>query len=92
MEDLKARKKELRKAYKKDKRRTVTPWKVLTILCALVMVVSIPLYLVLNMFNNTVAAFVGGTFWTVENEDPNAQYFTSDFASAEEMIDYGLTL
>ena len=92
MEDLKARKKELRKAYKKDKRRTVTPWKVLCILCALVMVVSIPLYLVLNMFDNTVAAFVGGTFWTVENEDPNAQYFTSDFASTEEMIDYGLTL
>lgn len=45
----------------------------LCILCALVMVVSIPLYLVLNMFDNTVAAFVGGTFWTVENEDPNAQ-------------------
>ena len=44
----------------------------LTILCALVMVVSVPLYIILHMFDNTVAAFVGGTFWTAENEDPNA--------------------
>ena len=46
----------------------------------------------LQKFDNTVAAFVGGTFWELENEDPNAQYFTSDFNTPEEMVDYGLTV
>ncbi len=36
--------------------------------------------------DNTVAAFVGGTFWKLENEDPNAQYVTTDFSSPEEMV------
>ena len=51
-----------------------------------------PLCTILNTFDNTVAAFVGGTFWKLENEDPNAQYFTTDFSSPEEMVDYGLTV
>ena len=92
MDEIKAQKKALKKAYKKAKRKTVLAWKILTILCAVLMVVFIPLSKVLTTFDNTVAAFVGGTFWELENEDPNAQYFTSDFASAEEMVDYGLVL
>ena len=56
------------------------------------MIVFIPLSKILTSFDNTVAAFVGGTFWELQNEDPNAQYFTSDFTSAEEMVDYGLVL
>ena len=56
------------------------------------MIVFIPLSKILTSFDNTVAAFVGGTFWELQNEDPNAQYFTSDFTAAEEMVDYGLVL
>ena len=52
----------------------------------------IPLYTVLAMFDNTMAVFVGGTLWDIKNEDENAQYFTSDFASVEEMTEYGLAL
>ena len=92
MDEIKAQKKALKKAYKKAKRKTVLGWKILTILCAILMVVFIPLCTILNTFDNTVAAFVGGTFWKLENEDLNAQYFTTDFSSPEEMVDYGLTV
>lgn len=92
MDDLKMQKQTLKKAYKKTKRKHITPWKILAIICAVVMIVSIPLSIILQKFDNTVAAFVGGTFWNLQNEDPNAQYFTSDFDSAEEMVDYGLVL
>ena len=92
MDDLKMQKQTLKKASKKTKRKHITPWKILAFVCAVVMIVSIPLTFFLQKFDNTVAAFVGGTFWNLQNEDPNAQYFTSDFDSAEEMVNYGLAL
>ncbi len=67
------------------KRKLVTPWKALAIASAVVMVLSIALYAVLKVFDNSVAAFVGGTFWELVDEDPEAQYYTPDFATAEEM-------
>lgn len=85
-------KKVLKKAYKKAKRRNVQPWKALGIIAVIFALLLWPIYGALNMFDNTVAAFVGGTFWELENEDPNAVYFSSDFSSAEEMTDYGLVL
>ncbi len=81
-----------KKEYRKIKRKLVTPWKALTILCIVLTLIFTPLTVVLNMFDNTVAAFVGGTFWKLENEDPHAQYFKSDFATEDEMIAYGLDL
>ena len=92
MEDVKTQKKALKKAYKKAKRKTITLWKVLTILCAIVMVISVPLSVLAAKFDNTMAARFGGSFWELENEDTNAQYYTSDFNSAEEMVNYGLAL
>ena len=86
--EYKARK----KAYNKARRKAIRPWKGLTIFSALVAIIMIPLYTVLAMFDNTMAVFVGGTFWDLKNEDENAQYFTSDFASVEEMTEYGLAL
>ncbi len=82
-------KKTLKKAYKKQKRKTVSLWKTLTIFLLVISMIIVPVSIALSVFDNTLAAFVGGTFWELENEDPNAQYFTSDFASAEEMAAYG---
>ena len=82
-------KKTLEKAYKKQKRKKVTLWKTLTIFLLVISIIVVPVSIALSVFDNTLAAFVGGTFWELENEDPNAQYFTSDFASAEEMAAYG---
>lgn len=92
MDDLKMQKQTLKKAYKKTKRKHITPWKILAIICAVVMIVSIPLSILLQKFDNTMAARFGGSFWKLQNEDTNAQYYTSDFNSAEEMVNYGLAL
>ena len=92
MDEIKAQKKALKKAYKQAKRKNVLAWKILTILCAVVMVISVPLSVLAVKFDNTMAARFGGSFWKLQNEDANAQYYTSDFNSAEEMVDYGLAL
>lgn len=85
-------KKALKKAYRKAKRKTVTPWKVLTLLSAPVALVMAVVMTFLSMFDNTVAAFVGGNFHELVNKDESAVYFESDFASTEEMVNYGLEL
>ena len=87
MDDLKMQKQTLKKAYKKTKRKHITPWKILAIICAVVMIVSIPLSILLQKFDNTMAARFGGSFWKLQNEDANAQYYTSDFNSAEETFE-----
>ena len=61
MDEIKAQKKALKKAYKKAKRKTITLWKVLTILCAIVMVISVPLSVLAAKFDNTMAARFGGS-------------------------------
>ena len=86
--EVKARK----KAFRKAKHRAIRPWKGLSIVCAILAVIFVPLYSLLNVFDNSLAIFVGGTFWKLQNEDESAQYFTSDFESAEDMVDYGLQL
>lgn len=49
-----------------------------------------PVNIIMHMFDSTVAAFVGGTFWELINRDPQAKYFQGDFATVEEMIACGL--
>lgn len=92
MNEQKAQKKELKRAYKKAKRKSVLLWKVLAIVLAVVTVVITPVNIILHMFDNTVAAFVGGTFWELQDPNPSAQYFTGDFATSEAMNDYGLSI
>ena len=90
MDKRKEEHRERKRAYRRAKRKTVLLWKVLTIVLAVVTAVAIPVNVGLHMFDNTVAAFVGGTFWELENPDQSARYFQGDFNSVEEMIDYGL--
>lgn len=81
-----------KKAYKKAKRRKTGLWKWLSIISAPVAIIMIVAIVLLSTFDNTVAAFVGGTFWQLENEDEHAAYYQSDFATAEEMAAYGIEL
>ena len=90
MDEKKKEFKTRKKAYNKARRKAIRPWKGLTFLSAVIAIIMIPITVVVSMFDNTVAAFVGGTFWKLENEDKNAQYFKSDFATAEEMTAFGL--
>ncbi len=92
MSENKLRLKRARRASQRMKRKHVTLWKTLTILSAVVLVLSIAGYAVCSIFDNTVAAFVGGTFWELVDEDPSAQYFVPDFATAEEMAARGTEL
>ncbi|MCD8078815.1 MAG: glycoside hydrolase family 3 C-terminal domain-containing protein [Lachnospiraceae bacterium] len=92
MKEEKKQKKALKKAYKRAKRKSIRPFKGLSILCIVIAAIMAPVFIVLSIFDNTVAAYVGGTFWNLVNEDESAQYYTSDFDSVEEMTEYGLEL
>ena len=79
----------IKKAYKPSKRKTVTLWKTLGIITLVFSLILTPLTILLGLFDNTVAAMLGGTFWKLENEDPNANYFKMDFDSNEAMYKRG---
>ena len=81
--------KALKKAYKKAKRKTVTLWKTLGIITLVFALILTPLTIVLSLFDNTVAAMLGGSFWELKNEDPNAIYFEMDFDSNDAMYKRG---
>ena len=89
MDERKAQRKTLKKAYKQDKRKHVTLWKTLGIISlVLAILLSIGTGAV-KLFDNTFAAMMGGRFWDVINEDPNAQYFTPDFTSDAQRLEAG---
>ena len=86
--EIKARK----KGYKKALRRARRPWKFLTLLCAPFAVIFSIVLIVVTMFDNTVSLFVGGTFWELENADPTAVYYESDFTTEAERVAKGAEL
>ena len=81
-----------KKAFKKARRKYVQPWKALTIISLVVALLATPLSIVFNMFDNVLVLFLGGKFWEVVNEDPNAQYFTSEYATDADRIAAGAAL
>ena len=89
---LKKERKAQKKAFKKARAKYIQPWKALAIISMVVALVSTPLSIVAGMFDNILVLFLGGTFWEVQNEDPNAQYFTPEFATDEERIAAGAAL
>lgn len=89
MDENKALFKQTKKAYKKTKRKILGLWKTLAIICLVLTIILTPTNIVINIFDNTIVALAGGSFWKLENEDPDAQYFKSDFASDEEMYKKG---
>lgn len=87
--EQKAAYKAAKKAYKKAKRRKVSGWKFLGIFTSVISLILVGVTAFLNVFDNTVAAFVGGSFTKLINPDENAEYFKSDFATAEEQVKAG---
>lgn len=90
--ELEAQKKTLKKAYKKARRKSHGLWKFFTWFSAPIAIVIIMVMVVLSTFDNTVALFVGGTFWKLENEDPEAIYYENDFETEEERNAVGYEL
>jgi len=89
MDERKKELKTLKKACKRAKRKTVTLWKSLGIFLLVIALIVTPLSIVAKVFDNAMAAFMGGTFWQVENEDLNANYFEMDFSTDEERLNTG---
>lgn len=89
---LKAEKKAQKKAFKKVRRRARRPWKFLTLLSAPLAIIFVIVFIVVSMFDNTVALFVGGTFWELENEDKDAVYYEGDYETEEERTAAGAAL
>ena len=81
--------KNAKKTYKKAKRKHVLLWKALAIFTTVITVLLSAVSVFLNMFDNTIAAFVGGNFTELVNKDENAVYFKNDFDSVEDMVTYG---
>ena len=81
--------KEVKKAYKSRKRKLITPWKTITVVFLVLTVIFTSFTVLFKVFDNTLAAFVGGTFWKLIDPDESAVYFKTDFNTPEEMADYG---
>ena len=78
-----------KKAFKKAKKKAIRPWSILAGVTGPFAIILLVAAIVLGMFDNAMAAFMGGSFWEVQNEDPNAQYFTGDFDSDEARLEAG---
>ncbi len=92
MEVTKQEKKAQKKAFKKARRRARRPWKFLTLFSAPLAVILIIATVVVTMFDNTMALFVGGTFWELENADSEAVYYEGDYKTEEERTKAGAEL
>ncbi len=92
MEVTKQEKKAQKKAFKKARRKATGLWKFLTWFSAPFAIILIIATVVVSMFDNTIALFVGGTFWELENEDPNAVYYEGDFKNEKERTEKGAEL
>ena len=79
VKDVIALKKAKKKAYKKAKRKALQPWKGLSGAFVFLAVFSLLLSLLVGMFDNTIAIITGDKFWVLENEDPNAIYYSGDY-------------
>ncbi len=90
--ELKAQKKAQKKAYKKALRKARRPWKFLTLLSGPLALILIIATVVVTMFDNTIALFTGGTFWELENEDPDAVYYEGDYATEADRLAAGSAL
>ncbi len=92
MEISKQEKKAQKKTYKRARKKAIRPWSILTWLTGPIAIILVAATVVLGMFDNTIALFIGDNFWDLENPDPNAQYYTSDFANQDERVARGYEL
>ena len=86
--EMKARK----KAFKKARSKATRPWKWLTWIAGPLAIILTAATVFCFMFDNTVALFLGGTFWQLQNADPNAVYYAEDFESEKARNEAGAEL
>ena len=85
--------KQEKKAYKKMKRKLVSPWKTVALLCTILTVIMLLLNVVLGMFDNTIALLIAGnSFWALENKDDRAIYYPGMGVSQAKRLEAGQVL
>lgn len=85
--------KQEKKAYKKVKRKYITLWKTVALICAVLTLIMLPLNIVLGMFDNTISLLLPGNgFWELENRDANAVYYPGMGVSQAERLAAGNAL
>ena len=92
MDNRKAELKQLKKAYKRSRRKNYGWWKALGIFFLVLSLIFTGLSFVVNIFDNTVVALLGGKFWRLVEEDPDAVYFASDYETDAQRIGAGKDL
>lgn len=92
MDVNKTEKKAQKKAFKKARRKATGLWKTFTLISVPVTAILIIATIVVSIFDNTIALFVGDTFWKLENRDDSAVYYESDFETEEERVNKGHAL
>lgn len=85
MDTRKQELKRLKKECRRSKRQHVTLWKALGIFFLILTLMFTPLCLVVKALDNTIASYLGGAFWELENRDENAQYFKPDEWNSQEL-------
>lgn len=78
-----------KKAYKRARRKSHGLWKFLTWASGIFAVILTVAMAVVSSFDNTLALVTGGSFWKLEKEDPNAQYYIPEYATEEERLEAG---
>ena len=81
-----------KKAFKKTLNKAFGLWKKLSIFLGIFTIIFGGGFKLLAVFDNTFAIMLNEKFWVLENADPNAVYYESDFKSNEEMTEYGIDL
>ena len=85
--------KQEKKAYKKAKRKYVSLWKTVALICVILTVIMAPVNIVLGMFDNTISLLVAGnSFWELENRDADAIYYPNMGVSQAERLEAGNAL
>lgn len=68
----------LKKESRQEKRRYVTRWKALCIFTLVLALVFAPLSVAVRVFDNAVAARLGGKFWALTHKDDDAVYYQQE--------------
>ena len=81
--------KEIKKEYKRIKRKYLLKWKLGTFLTLPLIPIFLVATIIISTFDNTLALVTGDRFWKLINEDETAIYFEQDYVNELERLQAG---
>ena len=80
--------KQQKRAWNKARRKSTRPFKGLAILCAPLAIIMALALVAVSIFHSTVDIVLKAKTFKIVDSDPDAQYFTMDFETPQERMDY----